>query len=451
MTSRKRMGVAAAAVATMVALTSLTQAAETPAQLIEIDARLSQKRLAANTSGKVYLHIGLKGVRPPETRARPPLNVALVIDRSGSMKGRRIAEAKRAARMALERLTSDDVVSLVTYNSAVDVPVAATKARNLRQIVREIMRLRAGGSTAIYAGVEAGADEISKFASRDHVNRLVLLSDGLANVGPKQPSDFIALGRRLSGRGMTVSTIGLGNGYNEDIMAGLARTGEGNHAFVQEPADLANFFNKEFDDAISVVAQDVEIIVTLRAGATPVRSLGRQADIDGRRLVYTVGQIVGGSEQVLIAELALPVGLGAGDVSLADIEVQFRSASTNVPMTLRKTVVARTTDTPEVAKDSYDSEVMADVTLLIARQKREQAIRLRDQGRTDAARKVFDENARYLKRQQRQFGLTDDTVIAPELKANEAAAEVMNAQQWNKQRKILRSLQSNKAGASKKY
>ena len=373
-----------------------------------------------------------------------------MIDRSGSMEGARIREARRAATMAVDRLDSTDTVSIVAYNKRVEVIVPATKVRDRYELRDQIARLEAGGSTAIYAGVKSGAAQLSEFASRNKVNRIILLSDGLANVGPKDPSDFADLGRELSGRGFSVSTIGLGTGYNEDLMEALARTGEGNHAFVQEPEDLVQFFNEEFDEAVDIIAFDVEIIITLRGGAEPIASLGRDARIGKRTITYRVGQLVGGSEQILLSEIALPKGVRAGDeVAIADVVVNYRASETQ--MTASDRVVARFTDERKAAEGSFDRDVMRDATLLKARAAREEAIRLRDAGKAKAAAAVFSRNSRNLERAQRQYGFTASARVAKELEANRAAAKPTSKREWVRQRKVLRSLQSNKASAKYKY
>ncbi|MEM9027977.1 MAG: VWA domain-containing protein, partial [Pseudomonadota bacterium] len=368
------------------------------------------------------------------------------------MRGRRIEEAKRAALMALERLESTDIVSVIAYESAVKTIVPATKVSNRRWIAERIRGLQAGGSTAIYAGVNAGAEEVRKFASRDKINRIILLSDGLANVGPKDPLDFERLGRQLSGEGIVVSTIGLGDGYNEDLMAALARTGEGNHAFVQEPQDLINFFNKEFDEALGVVAQNVEIIIRCLGDVRPIGGLGRKAEVRGRTIVFRVGQLIGGSEQVLLAEVEVPEGMASAGLDLAEVEVRYRAADTNVPMRVTTRVRTEWTDDRSLSESSADGDVMRDVTLLKARARREEAIKLRDAGRIDAARKAFKKNAAILSKARKQYGFSGSVAYDDEQRVNsEAAAKAASPAEWKRQRKTLRAIQSNQAGAKTKY
>ena len=131
-----------------------------------------------------YIRISLTGFELPESDVRPPVNVAIVIDNSGSMNGSKIVQARQAAIAAVERLSDHDIVSVVLYNSSVQVLVPATRATDREQIIRKIESVRAGGDTALFAGVSKGAAEVRKFLDEKSVNRVILLSDGRANVGP---------------------------------------------------------------------------------------------------------------------------------------------------------------------------------------------------------------------------------------------------------------------------
>lgn len=442
---------AAAALAALAGSLSLSTLSATAAS-VDIEARTSHGTLLRGERQRIFLRIGLTSPRPERSSKRPPLNIALVIDKSGSMQGPRIQAARRAALMALSRLGPRDIVSVVAYESAVETLVPATRVGNGRNIAHRIRQLEAGGSTAIYAGVEAGAREVRKFKSSDKINRIILLSDGLANVGPRRTSDFERLGRRLSGEGIVVSTIGLGTGYNEDLMAALARTGEGNHAFVQEPQDLVNFFNKEFDEALGVVAQDVEIIIRLRTGIRPIGSLGRQSDVTGTEIRFKVGQLIGGSEQVLLAEVEVPAGFTGETRQIGEVEVAYRSAETGVMMRRSTGIQISWTDDRSAYKSSTDKEVMRDVTLLKARDRRERAIKLRDAGKIKAAQEAFRSNAAILSKARKQYGFAPSGAYDAEEKLNEdAAVRSASPQVWQRQRKSLRYIQSNKAGAERKY
>lgn len=381
------------------------------------------------------------------------MNIALVIDRSGSMGSQgRMTNARRAATMSVDRLGADDILSVVSYDDRVEVDVPATKVLSPADVKARIERLSPRGSTAIHAALVKAADEVRKFKSKDRVNRIVLISDGLANVGPSTPRDFESLGRELASEGITVSTIGLGNGYNEDLMAGLARSADGGHVFVQESADLAAFLAREFDDVAGTAGQEAEIIIKVKSGVRPIRSLGREARIEQDRAVYRVGALYGGVEQVLLLELQADAATTAGEATVADIDVTYTSAQTGARVTAHGNTLVRFSDDEQLSEKSINGSVLRDVATLLSRATRDEAIKLRDAGRLDEARAKFSENAAYLRKQQDSLDKNRSYApLANELKASEEAAAAASSEQWSKARKVQRATDSNSFGASQKY
>lgn len=442
----------AVAAAVVAAAQPAAQASPKTPDILEMKTGLDREILKAGHAQKIYLRIAIAG-RKPERGNRAPMNVALVIDRSGSMSGARIEAARRAALMAIDRLDSGDIVSIVSYDDRIDVDVPATRLTDREHVRARIRQLQPRGSTAIYAGLQAGAAEVRKFKSRDRVNRIVLLSDGLANVGPSQPADFAGFGRELASEGITVSTVGLGLGYNEDLMAALAASADGSHVFAEEPADLAGFIAREFDDALGIVAQDIEIIITLAPGLKPLRSLGRAAIIEGGRFRVKVGQVVGGVDQVLLAEVEVPAGMTADDVrELAKVELAYTPAGASERRTATATIGGRL-GSAEASEASANTEVLRDVATLVARAERQEAVKLRDAGRVEEAQRKFKATADYLKAQQSVLGASEYAPIQNELKANEAAAAPAAASRegWSRTRKMQREADSNSAGAATRY
>ena len=233
---------------------------------LSLDVEMDKSILPAETTHKAYICVSLTGLGYEGGCQRAPVNIAVVIDKSGSMSGEKIARAKEAAIAAIDRLKPSDIVSVVTYDNEVRVVVPATKACEKHDIFKKIRDIRAGGSTALYAGVAKGAREIRKFVDENRVNRLILLSDGLANVGPQTPHELGRLGTELIRDGISVSTIGLGLGYNEDLMTQLAYKSDGCHYFVENSRDLCRIFDEEFGKVTAAVAQHIKIEIRCEPG-----------------------------------------------------------------------------------------------------------------------------------------------------------------------------------------
>jgi Ca-activated chloride channel family protein len=417
-----------------------------PAQAgnVKLEADLGQ-RLVPTSGGKVYLRLSLQAIAERKAERRTPVNVALVLDRSGSMAGPRIVAAKEAANMALGRLSRDDIVALVAYNHEVDVLAPARRLGAQDGLAGKIGKLTADGRTALHAGVVAGSKEVARELSEKRVNRVILLSDGLANVGPSTPKELADLGRELGAKGISVTTIGLGLDYNEDLMQRLAAASDGNHAFVEHAEDLGKIFDAEFGDALSIAAKDVEITVECRIGFKPVRVLGRSAEISGNRISLKLNQLQGANERYVVVELEAPAGQSPGAADIASVRIDYLDLDNATRASADKTVNARFTASKEEAEASLDKSVMSQVSEQVATEANEMAVELRDKGDVVGARKALEDNAAYLKRAKERYG-TGAGAAAPTSvgrlddleKKNREAATNLEAGQWEKTRKSMR-------------
>ena len=190
----------------------------------------------------------------------------------------------------------------------------------------------------------------------------------------------------------------------------------------------------------------------MKDGVRPIRSLGREARIEKDRIVYRVGALYGGVEQVLLVELRLDPATTSGEATVASIDVAYTSAETGSHVTATGSATVRFGDDEQTSEKSVNSSVMRDVATLLSRAARDQAIKLRDAGKLEEARAKFDANAAYLRKQQSAFDKSRSYApLENELKASEAAAAAASPEQWSKARKVQRATDSNSFGASQKY
>jgi Ca-activated chloride channel family protein len=414
---------------------------------VQLGAELGHSTITRKGGSSVYLRLSLKTEAAAKRNDRPPINVALVIDRSGSMAGDRLDAAKKGAHVALERLSADDILSLVSYNHQVEVEHLASEIGSDRRVIeRAIDSLQSSGTTALYAGVKEGGEQVKRFKSDLQVNRVVLLSDGLANVGPSSPAELAELGRELAGKGISVSTIGLGLEYNEDLMQRLAAASDGNHVFVERPSDLAEIFDREFGDALSVAARDIIIQIECKSGFTPKRVLGRDAEISGSSITLKLNQLPADTERYVVVELEVPSSGVASDASeVADVDVGYLNLDSGSRAEAKASVTARFTEDAKEAEASVNKGVMSQVTEQIATENSERAVELRDKGDIQGARKALEENADYLNRAKSALGVgalaapkaSISTLDKLESKSREAAAN-LEGESWDKTRKVMR-------------
>ena len=410
------------------------------AEPITLTARLAQPVMKSGDRQTNYLRIGLNGCEPQRKADRTPVNVAFVIDRSGSMAGERIAQAREAAIMAVKRLDDGDIASLVIFDDKVDVPVPARKVTDQSYFIDRIQQVGARGNTAIYAGVDAGAAEVRKFKDPHRLNRVVLLSDGQANVGPRLPNEFAELGRKLLAEGISVSTIGLGAHYNEDLMLQLARAADGNHAFASAPTDLIQIFNREFNDVLASCAQMVSIDVELKPGVHAVRALSRDGTIEDAHARFQLAQVYAATEHYVLMEVAFDTTAAADEREVGVVRVAYTAPESGARQTLEAPILARFSANEADVTANADKIVMASVIEQSTRERAARAVALRDQGRVEEARALLSENTREI---NAYVASTPSAALSSMAKQYDGLiAGLTKPGRWNEQRKQLRQMDS---------
>ncbi len=406
-------------------------AAADPTSDLIIDIDVGEPIMVADQDGKAYIEIAITGFDSAGTRA--PVNLALVIDRSGSMRGDRLEKAKMAALLVVDRLGPADILSIVTFDSSVEVLVPAGKVTDPESIRRQIMAISDRGQTALHAGVNTGLGQVREFLEKSRVNRLILLSDGQANVGPSSPAELSALGVEAGRLGIPVTTIGLGLGYNEDLMTQLALSSDGNHGFAETPDQLDAIFGHELGDVMSVVANDVIIEIEFAPGIKPIRGLNRPISITGAKAQLKLNQIYGKQRKNVIVEVAVPRGAAGKTRKLANVAVAYRNLATKKTAKVADTVAVTFDRSRANVEKTANKTVMVGVVAALANERQKEAVALRDQGKTAAAKKVLQQNAEYLRKKGKSYGSAKLDDFAAE--ADEDATAVDSDGDWNKNRK----------------
>jgi Ca-activated chloride channel family protein len=252
-----------------------------------------------NSPQEVVIKIDLSAISDRKKVRRTPLNLAVVLDRSGSMTGAKLEKTKQAAMQLVDRLAPNDIFSLVIFSDHAQVLVPAQKVEDKDALKEKIESIEADGSTALYSGVKLGADQLQEFFSSKRINRVILLSDGLANVGPSSPRELRRLGSQLAERGISVTTIGVGDDYNEDLMAGLAEASDANYYYVKDTEKLPEIFAKELGELLTVAARDVRIEIVCPDGVKPLGFIGRAEKFESQKATVNLSQFTTGQNRYL--------------------------------------------------------------------------------------------------------------------------------------------------------
>ncbi len=275
----------------------------------QMTAALSAGSVLRGGDGTVYASIDLDAAEAAVAE-RPPMSVAIVIDHSGSMEGEPLARAKAAARGLVDRLGPRDHAALVQYDSTAEVLVAAVPVdvEGKARLLAAIDSIWDRGGTNIGAGLELGRDEVLKSVGPGRVNRVILLSDGNANEGLLTVPEFARLASNASERGVRISTVGLGDSYNEDLMQAVAEHGRGRYYYAQDAAALDAVFAGELKSLAGTVATQTELRLTPACGAEIVEVFGYETRRDGQTVIVPLADLAGGDRRKIVARVKVPAG-----------------------------------------------------------------------------------------------------------------------------------------------
>ena len=364
---------------------------------------------------------------------RAPLAVALVIDKSGSMSADdKMENAKRGAIEALKFLGAKDIAAVIAYDTEAFVVTGAGAVNETAHFVRGISSLKAGGNTALYDGVTMGAGEIERFLESGYVPRIILLSDGLANVGPSSVRELASLGRALSRRGITVTTIGLGLDYDEDLMTTLASVSGGNSYFARTKDRLEDIFRRDMEDAVAITGRGVRVTLLCEDGVRPIRSVGREGIRNANEIVVDIDNLYG-MEKYAIFELEIPISEAEGAIRAASVKVEYMDAVTGSAITLKSHLDIEYSANEDYARAQRDSEITSQAEIARNAEILEQAVKLSDSGRAAEASAILREQAQYLAKPE----YADDERMQEEIAyLNSLAADISNeGEMSNEQRK----------------
>lgn len=344
----------------------------------------------AGRDDKVVVKIGLFPEGGFTEEKHLPLNVAVVLDKSGSMgSDNKMENAKQGAIEIVRRLNKNDIFSLIVYDSEPRVYIAARPAINKDEIIETIRHIYPGGNTALYGGVTFGAAEVRKNLHQEYINRIVLLSDGLANVGPSSSYDLANLGEALRKEGITVSTVGVGLDYNEDLMTVLAGKSGGNSYFAAHSDGLPKIFTEEIGEAMTLMARKIRILLECPQGVKPVSILGRDGKVYGQNMELTIENLYGKNEKFALFEIQIPSHKSGKRIEVARINVEYTNPFTKQRVSQERTLSVKYARSKKVVEKNADKDIIKSAALTRTSEMKESAIRLADEGKYEEAAGLF--------------------------------------------------------------
>jgi Ca-activated chloride channel family protein len=349
--------------------------------------------MAAREAGtERIVEVTVQAVEAAERKiGRPPLNLALVLDRSGSMGGEKLSYVKQAVLHVLDLLDERDQAALVVYDNQVDLLSASRQVNpaNRESLKRLVHPLKSGNTTNLAGGWLAGCEQAAQAAQENSINRTLLLTDGLANVGITDSEMLAQHALELSQRGVTTSTFGVGLDYNHHLLEAMANQGGGSYYFIETPSDIPGIFSREFQELASVTAQDVEIVIELLC-ETPAQVLGDwRVKSDGNQAHIKLGNLFGGRQEQIYLKMQVPA---AGDQAEMSIKaaVQGKTESGEI-MKAEARLTFRCGSQQEVETAPRDPDVMKRYAMVEVAQKSKEALKMERDGEREEAYQLMQQ------------------------------------------------------------
>lgn len=324
---------------------------------LSLTGRLSHPYLVPGTSD-VFATLEVTAVDVPGAR-RAPVNLAVVIDRSGSMSGAKIENARRAASRLVDLLDEHDRIAIVHYGTDVDAmnSVFATPENKVR-LQRFIANIWDNGGTNIGDGLAAGQRQIDKARSDFKVNRLLLLSDGQPTVGITSSQGLVNVVRRIRDSGISVTSLGVGADFNEDLMQRLADVGGGSYGFISNAAATAQLFQKDLEQAGTMVASSASLSFTVPAGVRFVQVFGRPVSQLGNTVTVSLPDFSARQVEKIVVQLSATPGVRNGTIDLGNFQLAYSDLLTSKPADARVALSAMVTDDSTLALGKRDKDAV---------------------------------------------------------------------------------------------
>jgi len=306
---------------------------------LSIETALVQQKVLSGSDGQVAvsLTVGAAEIGPSDRVPVRHADMVIVLDRSGSMEGQKIRDARQAVLRFIERLTDQDRLALVAYSNSASVvfPLAAMDDAHRSLARKAIEEIAAGGGTNLGGGLQLGIEALTRVPSGGRQRRVVLISDGLANQGITDPRSLGNMAAGAVEQHYTVSTVGVGYDFNEGLMTAIADHGAGRYTFLENPDSFSRVFEKEFESARLVAASGLELRVPLHGGLQLLQAGGFPIRVQDGAAVIRLGDLTSGERRTLFLTYKVPTDRER-EIALGAIEVRYRFNDTPYSLSSRQ-------------------------------------------------------------------------------------------------------------------
>ena len=366
-------------------------AAGTP---VKLSGRLNNPYLLKGVGeGEVSLLVNVDAAKA-ETQHTASLDLAVVIDCSSSMAGQKMVDARIAAQDLVMRLRDGDRVAVIAYSSSarVEVPMTTIRGDNKATVQRRIGELGPEGATNISGALELARQTLEQGGAQsdDRVRRILLLSDGRATAGDTRPERLQELAHESRSRGVTVSTLGLGEDYNELVMTGLANKGGGNYHFISDSSQLAAAFTREFATLQNAVSRNTMVTIKLAPGVRLGALYGFEFNqaADGS-ISVPLGEFWSGRNASMLLRLSVDRA-NVRQQQLASVGLTYRDLAARLPRSHAGRVSVAVVEDGGLVEENADGEVAVRYEQFLNIAAQDEAMRRYEAGDVGGARSVLN-------------------------------------------------------------
>ena len=330
--------------------------------------RAEQPVYLKGSDGAIYLYMNLKSGPAKNQKERVPLNISVVLDRSGSMEGEKMVYAKKAATFLIDQLNNNDILSIVNYDDVIEVSSPSKPVTNKELLKKAIQQLESRSSTNLTGGMLEGYQQVKSTKKSGYVNRVLLMTDGLANVGITEPSEINRLVNvRYLEEGIALSTFGIGADYNEDLLTSIAEAGRGNYYFIGQADKIPDIFAKELKGLLSVIAQNAIYTLDLPEGFTCEKVYGYPFEVKNGKVTVRFNDIYANDEKAILIKLK-PGNAVQSNLTL-NSQLSYTNAEDFKQQNEKQSIVITVSSDKEKVKVAQDKLVVEMIAMFEATEK----------------------------------------------------------------------------------
>jgi Ca-activated chloride channel family protein len=367
---------------------------------MKLSANLDRRYVPAGQPAERYLRLQLEAPERILSTRRLPLNLALVIDRSGSMAGIKLDKAREAVVFCLRHLAPTDRVAVVAYDHEVRVvsPSRLLTSDAKSKLINEVQAIQSGGNTNLGGGWLTGAEEVAQHLSEaGYLSRAILLSDGLANEGITDTNELAHHATQLRLRGISTTTIGIGADYNEDLLQQMALKGGGHFYFIEDARQIPDLLQSELGEVLATSARRVDLEMHLPELVRAQLLNNFEHVREGKHFSVRLDDMMAGEARSLVFKLEVSPG-PLGSMLPIKWRVSYTDVETDRTLRLDGPEVVLTYASEEVcSRETADPAVMEDTALLQAAIAREEALAYDASGNYAMSAQSLQSAATYLR------------------------------------------------------